>query len=534
MYLFLLGLLIWSCEERIVMEYTPYEQEVLVANDGSLVYEDVTSYPVGGIISSTAPEFEYEGVFSFAIDEIFAPEGSTFVSTKFEIDEENGTVLYDNANETLSEGVYSLSVRVQNTGGVAVHEEVVDFNILPVPVDLSIDNPTVEAGIFATGVIATVTASDTSGEGAITSISYALASGAPVGFTIDSSTGAISKTTDAVSGENKVGVTVSTNLGVKTFADILTVTVGPPPTIQYFQQDGTTALTNVILSPNTAYTTSAPTLTDMEGSGGWEAILPETLTDFSDSFSVDTEGKISIAAGAQLPLGTHTIGVEVTNAGDVSFGFEEQFTLEVEERWDPTPVFSEDFNNASTTPLSPNAYNTALMSYPLNGSVVDAVVVYTGSKDVYSMKVNQSGGQTDALIDVAQVLHLAIPADWNKMRVKFNEAFGFGNNRLGWYSRTFSSSHSDAGLSSGTFDAHWNVIMDATHAGWSPATLWGSLNGDETLHKVPYQEVPLTPGETDIYLNWRLEKTGTATGGAVFLYDSIVVEVAKAFPAEEE
>lgn len=50
-----------ACEERIDLDYSKYEQPVLVDNDGSIVYQDVTSYPVKEKISSDAPTYEIVG-----------------------------------------------------------------------------------------------------------------------------------------------------------------------------------------------------------------------------------------------------------------------------------------------------------------------------------------------------------------------------------------------------------------------------------------------------------------------------------------
>lgn len=528
MYLFLFGLLVWSCEERIEMEYTPYEQPALKANDGSLVYEDVTSYPISGNISTTAPTFEYVGVYSLAIDEIAAPEGSVHSDSKFEIDEEDGTIVYDNENESLSEGVYSISVRVQNSGGVAVHDQVVDFNILAVPVDLSIDNSVVEAGIFATGVIATVTASDISGEGAITSISYSLADSSASGFTINSSTGEISKTVNAISGENKISVSVNTNLGAKIFTDVLTVTVGPPPTIEYFQQDGTTALTNVVLSPYTAYTTSAPTLTDMEGSGGWEAILPEALADYASEFSVDLDGKLSIAADAKLPLGTHVIGVKVTNAGDVSYNFTEQFTIEVEERWEAVDLFNDTFDDGSTGKIIPgNTLYPDYAGYTLEKAETDwskAVITKSGKPTISGLRIQNPATNNHYLVRTIDVSAV------KSMRISFVEVSGYNAAFLTVYTRGLYAGDSTSDLEGGTFNpANWNEVMAANDERWPTTSTWATRVGN-TVSNVVVDRSAIA-GNT-LKLAWYI---GSTTGqNGQYVIDGVNAQYTSAFPAEEE
>ena len=115
--------------------------------------------------------------------------------------------------------------------------------------------------------------------------------------------------------------------------------VGESPTIEMFQQDGSTPLTKTVLSPNTAYTTSAPEVTGMNPTK-WEVILPISLVnsdtelgeviDFSSSFSVEEpSGKVSIAADAGLPLGTHTLRLKATNASGDEFEFPNELIIEL-------------------------------------------------------------------------------------------------------------------------------------------------------------------------------------------------------------
>ena len=69
---------------------------------------------------------------------------------------------------------------------------------------------------------------------------------------------------------------------------------------------------------------------------------------------------------------------------------------------------------------------------------------------------------------------------------------------------------------------------------WSSVSLWASLNGDSTLNKVPSKSFDVPTGTTNMYVNWRVVKTGTASGGANFMVDEIKVEVSRAFTAEEQ
>ena len=124
------------------------------------------------------------------------------------------------------------------------------------------------------------------------------------------------------------------------------------------QQDGTTALTKAVVSPFTAYTTAAPVVDGMSPTQ-WEIVFPkslvnsnpdvaagETAIDFSSSFSVEEpSGKVSVAADAGLPGGLHTLSLKATNATASEFTFEDVLTIEVESRWETTPIYENDLSN---------------------------------------------------------------------------------------------------------------------------------------------------------------------------------------------
>ena len=521
-----------ACEERIDLDYSKYEQPVLVDNDGSIVYQDVTSYPVKEKISSDAPTYEIVGSYQFLEPEIAAPTGSTAVNSMWTIEPKTGVITYDNKNQNLSPGEYVISVKVANSNGVAVHSDLLSFNIDEVPITLQLDNSEKSAGIFEQGTMATVSYTDTSG-GLISSVSYALSSNTPSGFSIDAASGVISKVNGALSGENKISVVATTNLGIITFNNVLTVTVGAPPTIELLQQDGITSLQQLTLSSNTAYVSAAPNLVGMTAAS-WEALLPDSLSDYSTSISIDNDGKITILANANLPLGTYLMGAKATNASGNTYDFNDILTLKVEERWETTPVYYQNFDLAADA-VDPNIFDSSLSTYRLNGSVQNHLVAFISAKNVRVARVTQAGGETTKAIESALVLALAVDSDWKKLRVSFNEAFGYGDNRLGWYERYVHTGTSITDLESGVFtEANWNTLMASDDTDWSSISLWGGLNGDSTLNSVPAKSFDVPLGATNMYVNWRVVKTGTATGGANFMVDEIKVEVSTAFTAEEQ
>jgi hypothetical protein len=521
-----------ACEERIDLDYSKYEQPVLVDNDGSIVYQDVTSYPLKEKISSDAPTYEIVGSYQFLEPEIAAPTGSTAVNSMWTIEPKTGVITYDNKNQNLSPGEYVISVKVANSNGVAVHSDLLSFNIDEVPITLQVDNSEKSAGIFEQGTMATVSYTDTSG-GLISSVSYALSSNTPSGFSIDAASGVISKVNGALSGENKISVVATTNLGIITFNNVLKVTVGAPPTIELLQQDGITSLQQLTLSSNTAYVSAAPNLVGMTAAS-WEALLPDSLSDYSTSISIDNDGKITILANANLPLGTYLMGAKATNASGNTYDFNDILTLKVEERWETTPVYYQNFDLAADA-VDPNIFDSSLSTYRLNGSVQNHLVAFISAKNVRVARVTQAGGETTKAIESALVLALAVDSDWKKLRVSFNEAFGYGDNRLGWYERYVHTGTSITDLESGVFtEANWNTLMASDDTDWSSISLWGGLNGDSTLNSVPAKSFDVPLGATNMYVNWRVVKTGTATGGANFMVDEIKVEVSTAFTAEEQ
>ena len=327
-----------ACDES--EDVQRYEQEVLTASDNPLTYTNLTSYPLVGAITSSVPAGDFETPYRYRLLNATSTTGSSFNKAVFAINVDTGAITYGNAGNTISTGVYSLDVGVTNSNGMAVYEGAYKLTILDVPIQVNIDAAQVEAGIFEQGVIATVSYTDTSASGSdVTSVSYALVE-PPVGFTINATTGAISKVNGAVSGANPLTVRVTTNTGTVVVQNLLTVVVGAPPTLQMVQQDGTTALSKAVVSPFTAYTTAAPVVDGMSPTQ-WEIVFPkslvnsnpdvvagETAIDFSSSFSVEEpSGKVSVAADAGLPGGLHTLSLKATNATASEFTFDDVLTI---------------------------------------------------------------------------------------------------------------------------------------------------------------------------------------------------------------
>ena len=268
-----------ACDERLVSDYTEYKPNVLQADDGAIQYNDFSCYPVVGIVKSEAPVVSLNGVYKFQLDKIEASEGGYFIESNFSIDATTGVISYNNKGE-ITPGEYQISVEVSTPAGLVIYEDAVNLTVFDVPVSISVNNPTVSVGYLEQENLATVSYTDNSSDGSITAVTYLL-EGDVAGFSIDAN-GIIKKTGEAAQGDNVLSVKAVTNLGIKKFNDVITVTVGAPPTLQFVKADGTTPLTKVTLSPNTAYTTFAPTLVGMNAAS-WTVLLPEGLASKSSS-----------------------------------------------------------------------------------------------------------------------------------------------------------------------------------------------------------------------------------------------------------
>ena len=536
--LFLSMIVFVSCDER--EDIQRYEQEVLTVSDNPLTYTNLTSYPLVGAITSTVPTGDFDTPYRYRLLNATSTTGTSFNKAAFTVDGDTGAVAYGNAGNTITPGTYSVDIGVTNSNGMAVYEGAYQLTILEVPVQVNIDAAQVDAGIFEQGVMATVSYTDTSASGSdVTSVSYALVD-APVGFTINATTGAISKVNGAVSGPNQLTVRVTTNTGIIVVQNILTVVVGAPPTLQMVQQDGTTTLTKAVVSPYSAYTTAAPVVDGMSPTQ-WEIIFPkslvnnnpdvtagETAIDFSSSFSVEEpSGKVSIAADAGLPAGLHTISLKAINASANEYTFEDVFTIEVVSRWETTPLYENDLSTLDQITLhhldSPPQYLASTASHGKTGTPAIKFQTLNGANNA---------SRKDAAVE------LKIPitdASFKKVRFTFYEAFGYNNYFNQRHARElYSYQAADDAVPPLTPDS-WDIMMDITDSSWSGTSRWGTIGPDiTTFNKVENKVVDLVSGTQNLYFFVRCHRVDdTHPTQGQWLLRNFLVEVSMAYPAEE-
>ena len=100
-----------SCEEEETVEL--YEQESISLDDSILVYDKLTAYPLLGSIQSANPTgVEFETPYRFRLLKISSSTQSSFVPAAF-IDPESGVLSYNNANNTIGVGTFSVDVGMQ-------------------------------------------------------------------------------------------------------------------------------------------------------------------------------------------------------------------------------------------------------------------------------------------------------------------------------------------------------------------------------------------------------------------------------------
>ena len=537
--------IVLSCDDEETVEL--YEPQLIDADSASLVYEKLTAYPSLGSIQSANPTTsDLETPYGFRILKISSPSQSNFVQAAFTIDRESGIISYGNINNTISTGTFSVDVGLVNTNGMAVYENAFELFILDVPLEVVIDKNEVEAGIFEQGVMATISYTDTSGSDEITSATYKLID-PPVGFEINSSTGAISKVKGAASGPNSLSVEITTNVGVVIAPNVLTVNVGESPTIEMLQQDESTSLTKTVLSPNTAYTTSSPEVTGMDPTN-WEVVLPTSLLnsdfelgeiiDFSSSFSVEEpSGKVSIAADAGLPLGTHTLGLKATNASDDEFEFKDVLTIEVEDRWETVVYEPSDFDALTGVTLHHLDSPTSFLGTTDNHGMAKMPVVKWQS-------INGAGNSNR--IDAAMELKIPIQdPSIRKARISFYEASGYNNFYVTRHERKVYSYQAADTTPPVADPSTWNLLIDNDDSMWSTIAQWPALKAardvtntapDITLfNKMEGKTVSVSSDTQNLYFFLRFIKVSDEfpTQGQWLIAD-FMVEASLAFPAEEQ
>ncbi len=468
--------LITSCEERIVLDYTPYDP----AAPSAFTYNESTFYPKRTVLASDTPVFEIQGVYKLRIDSIHASASGRYVRENFDIDDATGVITYDNTDGSINPGEYSVDVSIHTINSVVKMPAAWNFTVLDVPVSITVTPDEVNAGALQQGPIAQITYTDNSPGHEIEEISYAIEPPVP-GFSVDTD-GNVIKTTSAPADSTLVlSVKVNTNLGTKTFKDVLTVHVGPPPTILYTRAADADTLHRVTLSPMAAWSSQKPQLTGMNDDGGWEVIFPDTVPqEVKDAVSIDADGVVSVAGNQNLPDGDYVVSVRVTNATGVSFVFKDLFAIRVMTRWGVTLYDDTEFGSDTISYYKDPASAT---SFTNGGGYAKG---YHGAGAVFISWIV-------AAVDIGN--------DWNglELTVSFDERNGWGAKQDPVYAETVRT------LQYSYDSLTWYDVMPAGDSDW-PTSGSGSFISvnDQSVGKVDVTQ-------SKIYFKWYYDNSASAT-----------------------
>jgi hypothetical protein len=229
-------------------------------------------------------------------------------------------------------------------------------------------------------------------------------------------------------------------------------------------------------------------------------------------------------------LGTHTLGLKATNASDDEFEFKDVLTIEVEERWETTPVYENDFS-AQGTQLEFHKMGSTGSSASLKAShpkCDNGPVMRFG---VFNPPANFSDGAAEFKIPVQGT-------SIKKLRISFYEIFGYNDWWVNRYKRTISSYQSTDDTSSLDTD-NWSIL----NANFSSNHRFGDAFKPWSIDKYNFVSSETSSISTSTknvsffirlqYVGDTLSTVGPPAGGQ-WLLRNLKVEASKAFPAEEQ
>ena len=492
--------IISSCEERALLDYTPYDP----AAPAPFTYDDATFYPRRVVLTSDTPVFSIEGLYTLRIDSVHVLSGGSYSMNSFSIDDATAVIAYDNTGGTINPGQYSVDVSIHTVNSIVEMPAAWSFTVLDVPVSITVDPAEVTTGALQQGNIALVTYTDESPEQGITEISYAL--NPPVaGFTVDDAGNVVKSTSAPADTTLSLSVQVTTNLGTKTFNDVLTVHVGAPPKILYVKAADGDTLHRVTLSPMAAWSSQPPRLEGMNADGGWTVLTADTVPQsVKDAVTVDANGVVSVTPGANLPDGEYVVGVRVTNSSGISFDFPDLFTIRIMTKWGEIIYDDTEFSS-------------------------DTISYY---KDPASASSFGDGGgyakgyhAPDATFISWFVAAVDILPDWNGMEltVSFEERNGWGGKQEPVYAETVRT------LQYSYDSTAWTDLMPDGDAAW-PVTGAGSFISvnDQSMG-------PVDVSQQKLYFKWYYDNSASATKTkSVWMLDNLKFRYTVDFDIVEE
>ena len=500
-FFLLAGLLYMSsCEERVVLDYTEYSP----GTPAKFTYAQKEFYPQKTILASDTPVFNIEGLYTLKIDSIHAASIDDYVKYDFKIDDASGVIMYDNKEGTINPGKFSLDISIRTVNSIVRMENAYSFTVLDVPVSISANPADVNTGALQQGVISTITYTDESPDQNLVVESYEI-NPFVQGFSINNN-GEISKSTDALpNSTDSLSILVNTNLGSKTFRNVVTVHVGPPPTLLYTKASDGYTLKSVTMSPTTTYSTQTPVLNGMNSGGGWAVILADTVPqEVKDAISINPDGVITFTGSPVVPDGTYTIGVEVTNSTGVSFPFRDLFTFKLQTKWNQIAYTDAEFGDGTVTYAKDPA---SASSFSNGGGYAKG---YHGPNAIFNSWI---------------IAKVDITSDWNgnKLLVSFDERNGWGKKQEPVYAET--TRH----LQYSYDQSSWTDVMSPGNQDW-PVTGAGSFIA------VPAQEINnINTNQSTIYFKWHYDNSASSIRTkSVWMLDNLTFKYTVNYQIVEE
>ena len=500
-FFLLAGLLYMSsCEERVVLDYTEYSP----ATPAKFTYAAKEFYPQKTILASDTPVFSVEGLYTLKIDSIYAASPDDYVKSDFKIDDASGVITYDNKEGTINPGEFSVDVSIRTVNSIVRMEKAYSFTVLDVPVSISANPAEVTTGALQQGVISTITYTDESPDQNLVVESYEI-NPYVQGFSINDN-GEISKNTNALpNSTDSLSILVNTNLGTKTFRNVVVVHVGSPPTILYTKASDGDTLRSVTMSPTSIYSTQAPVLEGMNSDGGWSVILADTVPqEVKDAISINSDGVVTFTGSPVVPDGTYSVGVKVTNSTGVSFPFPDLFTFKLQTKWNQIIYADAEFGDGTITYVKDPASAT---SFSNGGGYAKG---YHGA---------------DAIFNSWFIAKVDITSDWNgnKLLVSFDERNGWGAKQDPAYAET------ERHLQYSYDQSSWTDVMSPDNHDW-PVT------GSGSYISVPAQEINgINTNQSTIYFKWHYDNSASATRTkSVWMLDNLTFKYTVNYEIVEE
>ncbi|WP_044210544.1 Ig domain-containing protein [Flammeovirga sp. OC4] len=396
---------------------------------------------------------------------------------------EEGQIIKEN-NDT-PDGDYAFEVVMTTDKGVKRFDSVYVTTVLPLNIDLTYEAQTVNfnyVGEIASPDISTVEDLD------INDFTYSMTGtdgNAVEGLVIDENTGVISKTNyNTPPATHQLTVTVTTPIGDKIFADVMTVTVGERPELTYSgATQGGATLTTATLSPWSGMSASINVDVTTIGTDLEFSFLDNQFT----GIAIDaTTGVITVAEDSNIPEGTYPVNISILvkdHGLNEVMNYENVFNIVSSLEAGKAEEVLEDFMDDTTYP------NNLKLEEDVNGfqnadfgdKAFTAVPFWQirTQKGLKGAQGTVEGSKIPAGQDFAStalVKSIQIDADVRGLTVSFDEMYGYNESNADQTEKTLTYNY-DQDIDAEIVESGWTTIpftdgtSFSTTAGWGTGTL---------------------------------------------------------------